>query len=67
MAKNHFLIRKTMGLREIDRELNEKGTPTARGGKWHGKTIKYILENLLYKGIVLYKDNKVKNKELALV
>ncbi len=43
------------------------GTPTARGGKWHGRTIKYMLENPLYKRIVHYKDNKVKNKELALI
>ena len=58
---------KRMDLREIARELNEKGVPTARGGKWHGRTIKYMLENPLYKGTAHYKDNKVKNKELALV
>jgi anion-transporting ArsA/GET3 family ATPase len=26
------------------------GIPTARGGKWHGRTVKYMLENPLYKG-----------------
>jgi len=57
---------KRMGLREISRELNEKGIPTARGGKWYAGTIKYILENPLYKGMTHYKDNKVKNKDLAL-
>jgi len=31
------------------------------GGKWYTGTIKYILEN------PLYKENKVKNKDLALV
>jgi len=56
-----------MGLREIVRELNEKGMPTARGGKWYDGTIKYILKNPLYKGIVHYKENNVKNKDLALV
>jgi len=56
-----------MGLREIVRELNKKGVPTTRGDKWHGRTIKYILENPLYKGTTHYKDNKVKNKELTLV
>jgi len=50
MTKNHLLIRKRMGLREIARELNEKGVPTTRGGKWYTGTIKYILENPLYKG-----------------
>jgi site-specific DNA recombinase len=33
------------GLREIARELNKQGTPTARGGEWHAGTIKYILAN----------------------
>jgi hypothetical protein len=47
-----------MGLREIARELNEKGVPTVRGGKWHGRTIKYMLENPLYKGIAHYNNNK---------
>jgi len=56
-----------MGLREIAGELNEKGVSTARGGKWHGRTIKYMLENSLYKGTAHYKYNKVKNKELSLV
>lgn len=56
-----------MGLREIARELNEKDMPTARGGKWYAGTIKYILENPLYKGIAHYKENNVKNKDLALV
>jgi len=44
----------------------EKFYPIARGGKWHDKTIKYMLENSLYKGIAHYKDNKVKNIDLAL-
>jgi len=55
-----------MGLREIARELNKKGVPITRGGKWYAGTIKYILENPLYKGMTHYKDNKVKNKDLAL-
>jgi hypothetical protein len=56
-----------MGLREIARELNEKGVLTTRGGKWYAGTIKYILENPLYKWIAYYKENKVKNKELTLI
>ncbi|PKP60175.1 hypothetical protein CVT91_05525 [Candidatus Atribacteria bacterium HGW-Atribacteria-1] len=57
---------KRMGLREIARELNKNGVPTARGGKWYAGTIKYILENPLYKGMAHYKENNVKNKDLAL-
>jgi len=55
-----------MGLREIAWELNEKGVPTT-GGKWYDGTIKYILEDPLYKGIAHYKGNKIENKDLAFV
>jgi len=48
-----------MGLREIARELSGKGVPNARGGKWYGGTIKYILENSLYKGMAHYNNNKI--------
>ena len=58
---------KRMGLRKIARELNKNSVPTARGGKWYGGTIKYVLENSLYKGLAHYKDNKVKNIGLALI
>lgn len=44
-----------------------ESAPTTKGGKWYAGTIKYILENPLYKGIAHYKENKVKNKELTLV
>jgi len=33
VTKNYPLICKRIGLREIAKELNEKG-PTTRGGKW---------------------------------
>ena len=56
MAKIHSLIRKRMVLREIARELNEKDVPTGRGGKWHDKTVKYILEDPIYKGIAHYNN-----------
>ena len=49
---------KKMGSREIVRELNKKDVPTAMGGKWYAGTIKYILENPLYKGIAHYNNNK---------
>ena len=45
----------------------EKLYSTSRSGKWHGRIIKYMLENPLCKGTAHYKDNKVKNKELALI
>ena len=56
-----------MGSGEIARELNKKGAPTARGGKWRGRTIKCILENPLYKGMTHYKGSKIKNRELVII
>lgn len=56
-----------MGLHEIARELNSKKIPTARGGKWYAGTVKYILENPLYKGFIHYRNEKVKNTDLALI
>ncbi|MBA7515455.1 hypothetical protein ES705_07495 [subsurface metagenome] len=59
---------KRMGLREIARELNERGIPTSSGkGRWYGRTVKYILENPLYKGVAHYKEIEVKNIDLALL
>ena len=45
----------------------EKLCRSARGSKWHGRTIEYMLKNPLYKGTAHYKDNKVKNINLALI
>ena len=56
-----------MGLREIARELNKRGIPTARRGRWYAGTVKYMLENPLYKGTAHYKENRVKNIDLALI
>ena len=54
------------GLREIARVLNKQGTPTARGGEWHAGTIKYILANQLYKGVMEYSGIEAKRADLAL-
>ncbi len=34
----------------IARQLNELGIPTKRGGLWENRTVKYILQNPVYKG-----------------
>jgi len=44
----------------------KRATYYKKGGKWYAGTIKYILENPLYKEIAHYKENNVKNKDLAL-
>lgn len=56
-----------LGLRKIAKMFNEKNIPTARGGRWYASTVKYIVENPLYKGLVAYKNVNAKREELALV
>ncbi len=63
----HMKRYKRMKLREIARELNNDGIPTARGGKWYAGTVRYILSNPLYKGLMSYKDVAVKRADLALI
>jgi len=55
------------GLRAIARALNEQGIPTARGGTWYAGTVKYILANPLYKGIMAYSGIEAKRADLALI
>jgi len=57
MAKNHPLIRKRMGLREIARELNKKGVPTTRGGKWFNSfKLNICIKNIyfLYRKYIMF-------------
>lgn len=58
--------RQRKSLREIADELNEAGTPTARGGKWYASTISYILKNRLYKGVMSYSGQKAERIDLKL-
>lgn len=41
--------REGWSLRKIAEELNDNNVPTKKGGKWYASTVKYILENNLYK------------------
>ena len=36
-------------LHQIAKELNQRGTPTKRGGIWRASTVRYMLQNLLHK------------------
>jgi hypothetical protein len=63
-----MLTKKSRAKRKSDiSRLDPISISIARGGKWHGRTIKYMLEGPLCKKTVCYKGNKVKNKELTLV
>lgn len=57
--------RKSLG--EIARDLNERMIPTARGGKWYPGTVKYILENPVYKGKTNYNGVVAIRKDLSLI
>ena len=52
---------------EIAKELNTQSIPTARGGKWHAGTVKYILANPLYRGIMEYSGIEAKRGDLAIL
>jgi len=61
------LKRKRMSLRQIAGELNRKGVPTKRGGNWYAGTVRYILNNPVYKGLMDFKGIKRKRKELKIL
>lgn len=56
-----------MGFREIARHLNNNNVPTARGGKWHAGTVRYILRNELYRGKVVYKEVSSDRQDLRII
>ncbi|MBI3589833.1 MAG: recombinase family protein, partial [Candidatus Melainabacteria bacterium] len=56
-----------LGLREIARKLNESEVPTARGGIWHAGTVRYILNNPIYKGQLVYKTETATREDLVLI
>ena len=43
-------------LSEIAAGLNTDEIPTRRGGKWHAATVRYILSNPSYAGVVIEPD-----------
>ncbi len=51
------------GMRRIAEYLNIKGIPAPRGGKWCYSTIKYMLQNPTYTGLVRYGWKLSKTKE----
>ena len=61
------LKRKRMSMRAIAKYLNDNEITTARGKKWYASTVRYILENPIYKGRLQYKGIKSVSKDLAIV
>jgi len=58
---------KRMSLNGIAKKFNKEKTKTARGGQWYAGTIRYILNNDLYKGKMSYNGVSAKTPELTLV
>lgn len=58
---------KRLGLRDIATILNKDGVSTARGKRWHASTVRYILNNRLYKGMIKYRGIKALRKDLKIV
>jgi DNA invertase Pin-like site-specific DNA recombinase len=68
-VKTIFSLRneRKMTLRAIAGYLNDSETATARGRKWYAGTVKYILDNCIYQGVVRYAGEQVNKAELTLV
>lgn len=59
------LRRQRASYRAIASALNAQGLPTARGGQWHGGTVRYILRNPIYKGRLEYGGVRAARPDLA--
>ena len=50
----HEMRQQGMPYQAIADILNRKNVPTKRGGKWHPATVRYILDNPKYQGLIEY-------------
>ena len=50
----YSLRRQRKGYKAIADVMNQDGVPTKRGGKWYAATVRYILDNPKYKGLIEY-------------
>lgn len=56
-----------LSMAAIARNLNDSNLHTSRGGKWQTATIRYILRNGFYAGLVQYEGREVEGKHEAIV
>lgn len=59
--------KKKKSLRDIAYALNIEQVKTARGGKWYAGTVRYILNNELYKGVSNYKEIETRVMDLGII
>ncbi|HBR22531.1 MAG TPA: hypothetical protein DD713_08230 [Nitrospiraceae bacterium] len=62
-----FSLRDRHSLREIAAYLNQEGIPSARGGRWYAGTVKYMLDNPIYQGVMEYAGVRVDKPDLSLL
>lgn len=58
---------KRMSLCQIANNLNKQGIQTASNKLWYAGTIKYVLNNKLYKGVTSYKGILTKTSNLSIL
>ena len=58
--------RQKLSYHEIARFLNNRGTLSPAGGMWYPGSVKYIVENRLYRGDYKYKGEGMKRNDLVL-
>jgi site-specific DNA recombinase len=58
--------RKKVSYHEIARQLNGQGIKSPAGGVWYPGSVKYIVENRLYRGNYEYKGEGAKRPDLVL-
>ena len=51
----------------IAKELNQNKVKTANGGNWFAGTVRYLLKNQLYKGVLSYKSIETKLPNLSII
>lgn len=54
-------------LSSLARDLNDRGVKTQRGGKWYPATVRYVLNNGFYAGLVQYEDSEVAGTHPAVI
>jgi DNA invertase Pin-like site-specific DNA recombinase len=61
------LKKRQMTFGQIAKYLTDNNIPTAKGGKWYRSTVKYILENRIYKGKYDYSKVQAVNPSFSIV
>jgi len=56
-----------MSYRDIAKELNQNKVEAANGGSWFAGTVRYLLKNPLYKGVLTYKSIETKLPNLSIL